>query len=162
MKYAVVLIFIIVFSGFNQGYTEHTNWITHITFNFSHANWVHLLLNSIAYIGVFRTLQKTKSVWNIFLNSLLISILCSFFVYYDTPVMGASGMIYAMIGMFFSEIFTGKLVIVNRNLFGTYIVSVIIAICISAINPHSAFMLHLLCLIFGFGINIEIMKKGTN
>lgn len=159
MKYLIVLVFIIVFSGFNQGYSVGSTFITHLTFNFSHVSWLHLVLNSIAYIGVFRILQKTMPSWWIFFFSFVIATTCSFFAVYSIPTMGASGMIYAMIGMYFAEIINKKLVVVDKRLFNIYIVSVILALSISLFNPHSAFGLHILCLTCGCLSSIIIIIK---
>lgn len=159
MKYIIVSIFIIVYLGFNKGYCVDSPLINHIIFNFSHVNWIHLVLNSLAYIGVFRTLQKTIHTYKIVLLPLLVSFLCSFYAVYPIPTMGASGMIYAMIGMFFAEVINGKLVINDKKMFDLYILSVVLALVISFFNHHSNFKLHILCLVIGLVLSLRHFGK---
>lgn len=149
MKYAVVLIFIIVYLGFNSGYYTDGPLVNHIIFNFSHTNWIHLTINSLAYISVFRMLEKTIRGWYIILFSLLIASLSSFYAIYDIPTMGASGMIYAMIGMWFSLVINKELIIVEKYIFKLYVFSVFFSLFVSYFNQHSNFKLHILCLVAG-------------
>ena len=105
MKTAFLSTFLAVFILFDNslGYTSASAWWTHITYNFQHANIWHLLVNLIAFWCVFKSLERHIQPYKIVAISLAVSIVCSFLTAHPTiPTVGASGMIYAMIGMLFS------------------------------------------------------------
>jgi membrane associated rhomboid family serine protease len=139
---------------FNVGYSNTTPLITHFTYNFSHVNIWHLVLNSLAYIGVFRMLEKSIKHWKIILLSLSVAIIASFFASYDIPTMGASGMIYAMIGMWFGLVMNKTLTIIDKKLFLIYCLSVILMLAVSFFKHNSNFLLHSYCL--GLGVLTQI------
>jgi membrane associated rhomboid family serine protease len=109
MKYLYILTFIIVYVSFGLelGYTDSSLWYTHFTYMFQHAGIVHLLLNSIAFISLFTALEKQVNKWLLSACIIAISFLASFAAMHDMPTVGASGMVYAMIGMFFGMVTRG-------------------------------------------------------
>ena len=186
MKHLIILTFIIVFIffGHNLGYDANSPWWTHITYNFQHANIMHLLLNSVSFFYIFRALEqaiKPRSRWRKFatcaLLPLLIATIASFFTPYPPqwlttplspwwgepegglgrvgeglPVVGASGIIYAMLGMYFALIATKRIRFKDVTALIVLITSVSIFLIISLFKENSAGMLHLLCLILGFSV----------
>jgi membrane associated rhomboid family serine protease len=154
MKLLFILSFITVYAffGIELGYAASSPWHTHITYMFQHAGVMHLLFNSLSFWMFFRALQRRFSRVGIITVSMLAAFLMSFFCYYDKPVVGASGMIYAMTGMYLHLILTHMYKSRFREPMVLYlfVASLIIALGTSFSSPNSAAMLHLLCLIAGF------------
>ena len=155
MKTTFILIFIAVFIFFDNslGYTACSAWYTHITYNFQHANVWHLLINSVAFFFVFRNLQRYIPPYKIVLLSLPVAIVCSLFTaHYSLPIVGASGMIFAMIGMLFSFAVIKAINYPKAPRKSLYIslVCFTIVITIGFFQKNTAGMLHLLCLVGGF------------
>lgn len=156
MKYLFILTFIIIYAffGLNLGYTETFPVWKHITYSFQHDGFFHLLVNSITFFLLFRVLQKHMLSSHIALIALFVAFSMSFFCLYSRVVVGSSGLIYAMIGIFFFLVTIRKIKFKNQIALVTSIVSVITFLVISFFRVNSAGMLHLLCLVFGYLISI--------
>jgi len=162
MKYLFVLIFIIVYAclGFELGYTTTSPIWTHFTYMFQHSGIIHLTINSLAFIGMFRICQKSIKNWELAILILLVGFSASFLSMYDIPTVGVSSCVYAMIGIYFALIATKKFIITDSTLFVIFVIGVIISFTVSFLKANSNFGLHLFSLIIGFiaGIIYEILR----
>ncbi len=151
MKYVFVLIFIIVFAFFDTsiGYTTTSPAYTHAFYMFQHANALHLVINSIAFISIFRTMERFVNKWELSIISMVIAFAASFISMYEIPTVGASGMIYAMIGIFFGLVVSKEITIADKKKFATFAVSISVCLLISFLKHNSNFFLHIYCLLFG-------------
>jgi membrane associated rhomboid family serine protease len=154
MKYLFVLIFIFVYALFGKepGYTASSPLYTHFTYMFSHAGMVHLAINSIAFTGMFRALENLHICKSRYLCLSLIAcgFMASFPSQFDTPTVGSSSMVYAMIGIYAVWVWRNKRVMVaDRAKFRIFIVCVCLSLAISYLKPGSNFPLHLLSLLAG-------------
>ena len=81
----------------------------------------------------------------------MISVGVSFLVVYPKPVVGASGMVYALIGMFAWVVLTNLPRIVGKarqnNIL--FLITVAVSLGISLLNKHSAGLIHLFCMTGG-------------
>ena len=167
MQYLFILIFILVycFYGKELGFTSTSLWYTHFTYMFQHAGWIHLIMNSIAFVGIFRVLKAFYRK-RVICTIILISAYCSsLFSSHSIPTMGASGMIYAMFGMF-TSLLVEKQITWNKNT-ALFYGSIILTIVISLLKPNSNFLLHVYSMFFGFiySLNYWIInnyKYGRN
>ena len=148
MKYIFVLIclFVYIFFGNELGYTKTSPFWTHLTFNFQHTGIIHLLINSLSFITIFRTLAKHINPCVLISVSFLIAVLCSFLSACDIPTVGCSGMIYAMIGIYLGWIIRKKLKIKNHKNLMTIPGCITLCLSVSYLKPNSNFMLHLTAL----------------
>lgn len=156
MKYLFIFTFIIIYAffGLNVGYTATIPIWKHITYSFQHDGFFHLLVNSITFFLLFRVLQKHMISFHILLIILFVAFSMSFFCIYSRVVVGSSGMIYAMMGIFFFLVTIRKIIFKNPLALITSIVSVITFLVISFFRVNSAGMLHLLCLVSGYIVSI--------
>lgn len=153
MKVLMIFIFVLVYAffGLELGYTATSPGWTHFTYSFQHASFVHLILNCIGFWYMIRALESRYHPVLLVGVAYIISVGVSFLVYYDKPVVGSSGMVYALIGMFawlvLSNLrrFTGK-ALLNSILFLT---TVAVSLGISLLNKHSAGLIHLFCMTGG-------------
>jgi len=152
MKYLFVLIFFIVFFTFDKsiGYTNTSPVWTHFTYMFQHANIIHLGINSLAFIGMFRVLEKIINKYFLASIILSISVIASFTSIYPLPTVGISGAVYAMIGIYLAMIATKKLILKDRNKLYIFLFSVSLCLLVSFFKTNSNFRLHLVSLILGF------------
>ena len=162
MKYIFVILFIIIFIIFDNsiGYTNISPAWTHFTYMFQHANLVHLIINSLAFIGMFRILEKVINKYILVASILSISFTASFLSVYEIPTVGISGAIYAMVGIYLAFILTKKLTVKDRKKLYIFIASIILCLTVSFFNTNSNYGLHFLCLVLSFSIFvwIEIFK----
>ncbi|MDR1525156.1 MAG: rhomboid family intramembrane serine protease [Tannerella sp.] len=164
MKYLFVLLFIIVFCLFdkNLGYTNASPWWTHFTYLFQHAGIVHLLINSLSFIGMFRLLEKFINRWVLSVSVITVGFVASFLSMYNAPTVGASAMVYAMVGIFFSMVnLCGDIKILDKKKFAVFIVGIAACLFISASKGNSNFFLHVFSLILGLiaGTVIAIFRE---
>lgn len=146
MQYLIVIIFIATYllSDLSVGYYELSPLYTHFTYMFQHAGWMHLILNSLAFIGLYRALSKELKF--VLLRIILIAFVGSFMSVYLVPTVGASGMIYAMLGMCLGLQFTGRWKLKNLKF---VLFSIAFMLLISFFKHTSNFGLHVWCLVFG-------------
>jgi membrane associated rhomboid family serine protease len=159
MKYGFVLLFIIVYFFFGKelGYTTTSPLWTHLTYMFQHAGIMHLVLNSIAFIGLFGILEKIGNKYFLSIAILSIAFFASLHSAHEIPTVGISGAVYAMTGIYFIAIAVGKLRVKDKKKLFTFILSILICLAISFFNKNSNFRLHLYCLLFPL-LLIPIMR----
>ena len=152
IKYLFVFIFIFTFAWFDKsiGYTNSSPLYTHFTYMFQHAGIIHLVINSLSFLGMFRTMEKYINKWLLSGVCILFAFLTSFFSSYNIPTVGASAMIYIMIGMFLSITLLYKDVKINdKRKYFLFVFSVFISLIVSAFRHNSNFSLHILSLLSG-------------
>lgn len=151
MKYLFLLSFLLVycFFGLELGYTATSPAWKHVTYIFQHASVIHLLMNSFAFWTLSVALYRFVPEYKVYAISITVAVLASFVCTYSKVVVGASGMIYAMLGMYFFLVAVGKIRFKNKIALVVSILSVIIFLTISFLKQNSAGMLHLLCLCGG-------------
>ena len=148
MQYVLVLVFWITFFVFNSGYSITSPFYTHFTYMFSHASWLHIILNTYVFMVMYRVVKPyVKHLW---LVIILIAFLASFLVEYSLPTMGASGMVYSMIGMFLWLVVSKVVSFPKRKNLILFIVSIILSFLISYFKESSATLLHFYCMVLGF------------
>lgn len=148
--YYLLLTVVYLFFGLELGYTATSPWWTHVTYMFQHSGWLHLLLNAVAFYSLFGLLQRFFRPWLIVSVMFASAFGWSFVCVYPLPVVGSSGLVYAMLGMYFMLVSVGKIRYRNRFDLHLAIVSVATFLLISFLKHNSAGLLHLLCLISGY------------
>lgn len=157
MKYIVVILFIIghIYMGNELGYSSSSPVWTHVTYQFQHTSWMHLILNSLTFLSFCNVLQKALPLHLILAYAYFASIIISFFSELDLPTVGASGMIYTMSGMFISISLIGKkLKIIDYKKFSLFLLAIAIALIISVVKPYTNSSCHFLGLFSGIIIGI--------
>ena len=164
MKYLFVLIFFIVFISFDKsiGYTDTSPIWTHFTYMFQHAGIIHLLINSLAFTGMFRILEKFVNKYILAISILSIGFAVSFLSMHQLPTVGISGAVYAMVGIYLAMIPTKKLIIKDRKKLYIFIASIILCMTVSFFKTNSNFVLHFYCMVFSFGGFVWIVFKFPN
>lgn len=159
MKYAFILAFIITFilAGDELGFSSSSPFYTHLTFQFQHAGIVHLLLNSIALIGIFHTLQKYSCASMVAALTFLSGFTASFLSEFDTPTIGASAMVYAGIGGYIClSLISPNIRISDTRKYLIFLCCVAVGLIISFFRSGSNFYIHLYALVFGFVLWLPI------
>lgn len=98
-----------------MGFSKHTPVYTHITCIFSHVNILHLLMNIIAYLSIHNLCRQTQITKAALPYSFAAAIAASFLFQSELITVGASGMIYAMIGFLTGAALAGRLTVANRK-----------------------------------------------
>lgn len=157
VKYIFVLLFIVVYClfGLDLGYTTTSKLYTHITYMFQHSAIIHLTINSIAFIVMFHNLQKLLNIGIIIASIFVCGFAASFLSMYDIPTVGASSMIYAMVGIDIGmTLFCKEIKIANTRRYLLFICGLVLCLLISAFRHNSNFLVHIYSLIFGFIISL--------
>lgn len=117
------------------GYGGTSPWWTHFTYAFFHASWLHLLINSYSFYFVYNErIFKSFTIW----IAIIISILASCIFTPRLPTVGASGIIFAMIGI--NTVLTRQ---------ATYHLCVCLALCSGFIMQGVNATLYLSCFLLG-------------
>ncbi|MFT3994397.1 MAG: rhomboid family intramembrane serine protease [Dysgonomonas sp.] len=159
MKYLFVLIFIVVFIlfGVDLGYTTSSPLYTHITYMFQHAGIIHLLINSLAFISMFRQVEKYVNKYLLSFLIILCAFASSFLAMYQIPTVGASSMVYAMLGIYLGLIaFCDKIKIADTRKFLLFIFCIVAILSASYFKHNSNFLVHICSLLIGFVVSIPI------
>lgn len=165
MKYLFVLIFIFVFIlfGLNLGYTATSPLQTHITYMFQHAGIIHLIINSLAFISMFRQVEKHLNKYLLSTLIILCGFISSFLAMYQIPTVGSSSMVYAMLGIYLGLItFSDKIKIADTRKFLLFISCIIVVLSVSYFKHNSNFLIHIYSLLIGFIISIPISLSKNN
>ena len=159
-KYVIVVAFVVVFFMYDSaslGYVSGGPVINHLLFAFSHVSILHLVLNSLVLINMFDIVRLRLRVNPIvlFINIFLVSFVSSFLSVGDMPTVGASGMIYALFGLYIASMNSlGK-----PNL--VFISSILFMLVISYFKKSSNFEIHFFSLLLSgicWGI-YRVLKK---
>ena len=148
IKYILSFMFIVVYILFGSeiGFATNSPWWTHLTYSLQHANILHLVINTLVFINVFRVMEGFVSWKKLLPLVYSIAVASSFFATNDIPTVGASGMIYAMFGMM-SVIVAFNKSTPKQKL--TFFCSIGIMLLISYFNSNSNFMVHILAFCAG-------------
>ncbi|MFV0587069.1 rhomboid family intramembrane serine protease [Bacteroides reticulotermitis] len=162
MKYIFILIFLITYCswGLELGYTTSSPLWTHLTYMFQHSGIMHLTINSVAFIIVFHGLQKILNVWTIVILMLLCGFAASFLSMYDIPTVGASSMIYAMIGLDIGlTLFCRQIRIANTRRYLLFLFCLVFTLLVSLLKQNSNFFIHLYSLILGVIVSLPLSSR---
>ena len=148
VTYILSFIFILVyiFFGHEIGFVTNSPWWTHFTYTFQHASILHLVINTLVFINVFRVMEKFLS-WKVLLPAIYFIATCASFASVQSiPTVGASGMIYAMFGMMsFIVLFNSSSWRQKRVFF----LSIAFMLLVSFFNKGSNFEVHVLSFLIG-------------
>lgn len=153
MKILLIFVWVLIYAFFDLslGYSSTTPVWTHLTYSFQHASFIHLVLNCVGFFFMMRALEIRYRPAVLIGVAYIISVGASFMVYYPKPVVGASGMVYALIGMFAWVVLTNLPRIVGKarqnNIL--FLITIAAALIISLLNPVSAGRIHLICMMAG-------------
>lgn len=159
MKYLVILILIFVYNLFGNelGYTNSSHIYTHVTYIFQHASILHLVFNSLAFIGMYASLEKFVNRWLFLSLSLFCAILTSFGAMYDKPTVGISGVIYVMIGLYVGiTLLYKKAKIADTRRYLLFIFGIVFCLVVSRFHASSNFLLHSYCLLCGLIVSFPL------
>ena len=147
-KYILSLIFIVVYLLFGNeiGFATNSPIWTHFTYSLQHASITHLVINTLVFINVFRTMEYFAS-WKELLPTIYVcAVAASFMAVKDVPTVGASGMIYALLGMMSVIVAFNKSTLKQKL---TFFCSIGIMLLISYFNSNSNFLVHILAFCAG-------------
>lgn len=163
MKYIIVLLFVTIFILFDNslGYTRNSPFYTHFTYMFQHAGIVHLIINSFAFIGVFRMTEQFVKSWKLSVLAVLSAFAASFFSIYTVPTVGASALIYSMLGIYIGITLTGKNIqITDKRKYTLFLVCMALGLLISCFRSNSNFAVHIWSLALGAGMGLVLSICG--
>ena len=133
MKYLITTLFLFAYiCKPDIGYSQNSPLYTHFLYMFAHVGFIHLTINLISFLSLFKFLSKVISpVW-LFLYSYLSAVLASFFSSRPQPTVGASGMVCGLIAIYAILPLLGKkLIIQNRKKYFHWIIYTSIALTAS-------------------------------
>jgi len=159
LKYIVSLVFIVVYFTFGHelGFATSSPLWTHFSYSFQHAGLLHLIINTLVFIGAFRTMEEFISWQKVLVSIYVIAVIASFGAVRAIPTVGASGMIHAMFGMM------AVIVTLNKSLpkqKAIFFCSIGIMMIVSLFNSNSNFTVHALS--FGMGALYYLAHKQFN
>lgn len=157
MKYLFVLSFIIVFIFFDTsiGYTTSSPIYTHITYIFQHVSILHLTFNSFAFLSMYISLERFLSKWVFLPITFTIGIVVPSLDIMirqvnELPTVGASAVIYAMIGLYIGITLLFKSIkIADTQKYLLFLLCIAISLLISLFKENSSFIVHFLSFVLG-------------
>lgn len=124
------------------GFTDSSPLFTHYSYMFTHLGFGHLLINLIGIFGFSTAVRRYDVSSTAFLAAMLCAVAASMGTGMDLPTVGASGVSYALMGIYTAY-----------NFKYTWLASVIVIISIMLFAGqynHANTSLHLLAFIYGF------------
>ena len=119
------------------------------TYMFVHANIFHLMANVVA-LFLFLKSAGNKSTFITFLIGGLCTSVVSYMIYGDSLVVGASGFVFGVVGIYMVFRYRG---IFNKELYKSFnFASVVFAVIVGMFIPSLAGLLHLYAFVFGLFI----------
>lgn len=152
MKYIILIVLIVIhlIPGLQLGYATGTPLYTHFTYSFQHTDWIHLALNSFAFLSFYGILNRVLPGWLLLAYAYATAVAASFPSTYPIPTVGASGIVYAMIGLYITISLIGrKLRITSRRQFFFFIVCLTLSIISSAWKTDINTKCHIYALLTG-------------
>jgi len=103
MYFIILLLYVYMMSFVTDttylGVSENSAWWTCITYNLVHLSFFHLLINSISFYCLWKYIKMLKKC--IYIPLMIIIPMSSAVMFsHNLPTVGASAIIYTMIGMF--------------------------------------------------------------
>lgn len=86
------------------GVANDSPWWCLFTYNLIHFSFIHLLINSFAFLSYWRILKRYINIYILISMMLFIPALAAYFSSYNTPTIGTSAIIYTMIGIYTTSI----------------------------------------------------------
>lgn len=160
MQYLIVLSFLIVFLVFDKsiGFSTTSPLNTHLTYMFQHASLMHLVLNSISFVILFKVLISYVNKHKLFISIMAIGFISSFFSEHLLPTVGASSMIYAMVGMLYGLVCRKKLEFDDKKYLYLNLVTLFVYLTMSYLIKNSNFSIHFISLVMGFVVGVGLPK----
>ena len=160
MQYLIAIVFIIVFSVFDNslGFSIGSPLYTHLTYMFQHASVMHLILNSFSFIIMFKILSMYANKYKLLFVLLMIGFCSSFLSEHDLPTVGASSMVYAMVGIMYGLVCRKILEFENKDTLIINVVPLLIAFIVSYVTKNSNFAIHLISLVWGVVVGVVFTK----
>lgn len=159
----VLVFFILAVAGAGHPLQDHLGrsstspLYTCYTYIIIHKSVLHLIINSVSYFFVSRMVGRLyERPDTSFIFAIAAAVIAAYFAAYEKPTIGASGLVYGYIGVFYALVLAHpKVKVVKWRKFYTFVACTITALTASAINPSSNFMLHLISLIAGFSLMVS-------
>ena len=149
----VVLYFVLDPYGF--GYTAVSPLYTHVTYIFAHANMLHLAVNVVSFYYTYKILKRLNILRVALVASFVSAILASFMPPCNfVPTVGASALIYAMLGAPLGGVLARRLVVTDKKLFVKTYAFVGVATGIQFLIPDVNMAVH----VWAFGVNVVILQ----
>lgn len=150
-KILVLLMLSFCIFNFNGDFavTYQCEWWKHITFNFVHGNMFHLAVNVLCIYSIMTKCNIKLWQWCL---ALLLSFSLSFFCTLGKPLVGFSGVLFAVCGFTYAKV-DWELIELKRKLY--IAISFIIPFVVGFFfGQGSALLLHILCFAFGYGVQL--------
>jgi membrane associated rhomboid family serine protease len=157
MKYLLPIIWLIIHLTLDNrqlGYTLHPPLYTHLTYAFAHAGLFHLIINAISYISLYNALKGGRIICLSLIISFISAAAASFFSSYELPTVGASGLIFGMLGCYTAA------VSLNRKQWKQFSIILLITLILPFFIPRVNALLHLISFAFGVLIMWVRLKIG--
>lgn len=97
--FVFVLCFILIPNQSTHGFRIGCSWTSYLTYHFFHVNVFHLITNCMACYFVLKYLSRFGNVFVVLVSAFVIATVCAALSPCVLPTIGASGIIYAIIGM---------------------------------------------------------------
>jgi membrane associated rhomboid family serine protease len=129
---------------FMLGYRNGSPLWTHITYILIHASPWHLAVNSLAFTSAWRILSRLNILPRTLTLSLAAAVAASFAAQYDIPTVGASGLIFAMLGCAAAAPFAFKhLAVKDWRKYTLFLLVISISIAATFFHPQANAAIHL-------------------
>lgn len=148
----VVFVLVHVLCGMELACAPGTPWWTHLTYLFQHAGWWHLAVNALSFVGMSRLLTKFLPYGPVLCIGVAVAVGASFVCWYERGVVGASGVVYALIGEYLWLVGSGTIRYRDKRQLYAFLAGVLLSLCVGFFKASSAGLLHLVCLAGGYGL----------
>lgn len=131
-------------------HAPNSEFYTYITYIFMHGNVWHLAVNMLAFNALWRLLKqiiRPAELMGVVMTSAVVGALL---VPYNVPVMGASAVIYTLLGIWARLILAGRIAFTSKFDLHMAVVSVVAFSLVGIFKANTAGALHTVGLLVGF------------
>lgn len=129
------------------GVSDSSPWWSLFTYNLVHFSFIHLLVNSITFISYWRILKRYLNIYIVLVVSIFVPAVSAYWGCYSIPTVGASAVIYTLIGIYTVVIPLAKRELV-KSLFLILFSFIFTGLFVQSINTN----IH----IYSFGLSVVI------
>lgn len=134
-----------------------SEWYQYITYSFYHTSFWHLIINSLGFILYWEVLKRFTNKYICALIAFASAILSALICAFPTPTIGASAVVYSLVGIYCTGVFIGDR-LEKKIMYRTFIFIAISLILPALVNHRINWLLHIAAVFYSVFFSLVLNK----